>query len=272
MSGTSHDEKVAAERGKKLVAGMSAVIIAALAWVFATGRSTGTSTELDFEDGVFGAADAQRLMSRLDSASRAQGVCYGWKIETGRGSNTIYSLPKVPEFSGSQSASDGGLETAVPVLPYTSGVDVGSNLGRSTDPEQAPKLCPRWVIFTAHYSWSEYEETQSFGSFDVESNLDQAPTAADLRAAGIDDAALRGRDAVQRMADAIGLLPMIMTEKGGAAPVPSEAAPAPVASDALEGRRPQGMLTGVLVVLGGLLWILIAYKRSRPGNKHHPEA
>lgn len=232
----------------------------------------------DFEDGAFESADATRLVQRLDAASKAQGICYGWEIDTDR----MFSRPTalLPTMLPTT------LPTAVPSAPSTAppsgpppsqapapaptppvrtglGIDAGSNLGVGVDPRQVPTSCPKWVVFSATYDWALIDEVQKLESFGVESNVQQPPTVADLNAAGITEAALKKEDAPARLADAVAALPMIMSEKAGADPVPQPTAAAPAPGDTVQNDFPTALVIGGLMVAGGLVWILIAFVRSR---------
>jgi hypothetical protein len=120
------------------------------------------------------------------------------------------------------------------------------------------------VVFKAAYHWDIIDEVHTLQSFGVESNLPDPPNGADFGEAGITADTLKRGDAPARLADAVAMTPMIMSAKSGAAPVPQvTAATAPAPGDTVQRDFPTALLIGGLMVTGGLLWILIAFIRSR---------
>lgn len=198
--------------------------------------------------GLFGDSGSEQLVNRLDAAAKAHGVCYGWQIDTDWSSLRPYSNPA----AGS---------------PPEAGVDVGSNLGAGIDPRQSPRQCPRWAMFTADYIYSSYDEEWTSVTADIETNLPVSLGTSDLEDAGITRNDLIGDYPDARLADAVGAVPMIVSEKGGA----RQPVPAAVEVSAPSGAEPAGPgagryiwmgVAGVLIA-GGLAWIVVAAVRGR---------
>ncbi|HEX2313744.1 MAG TPA: hypothetical protein VHJ17_08430 [Thermomonospora sp.] len=222
--------------------------------------------------GLFGTQGAERLVERLNAASRAQGVCYGWKIDSDEPRLRQYSTPVRPSPPPVTPSRTPGVPSPRPVPPAPDlsvtepGVDVGSNLGTGLDPREQTAQCPRWVVFEADYFYSYSEEEWTSVTPTIETNLPLSLSYADLVRSGITTRDLLGDQANARLADAIGTLPMLVAEKGGARPVPQVAAEAPPPGDRI---TPPGvarhvwMGIGGVLVAGGLVWIVIAAVRSR---------
>jgi len=228
-----------------------------------------------YTGGLFDRDGAAHLVDRLRTAADAQGICYGWAIDT-----------DLPDFRSSY-PDTGAVTTPAPaptlsapseleqrlrelerqaVLDLEPDEDVGSNLGAGVDARRDPVRCPRWVVFTADYSYSSYEEEWTAVSTRIETNLPLTLDASDLHAAGITDDDLLGMRPYARLADAIGALPMIVAEKGAADPVPAPPTRIPSAGDTVSppgiGRYIWMGIGGLLVALG-LTWIIVAALRSR---------
>lgn len=254
---------------------------------------------------VFGPRESGRLIERLDAAAKVQGICYGWRIDSGTFSTIS---PVTPSYSGTfrpapvpaspvpsvlaPSAPDSSSPTpsasAAPVspvpessapafLPPTTvpelGVETGSNFGVGVDPRTvAPPGCARWVVFTADYAYDSVEEEWTSVDIAVESNLERPPSTADLTAAGITTASLLEDNAAARLADAIGALPMIVAEHGGAPAVPEAAGATPPPGDQVASPgigRYVWMGLAIIMIIGGVLWIAVAFVRSRRQENPH---
>jgi hypothetical protein len=195
--------------------------------------------------GLFGTRGAQQLVSRLSTATQQQRICYGWQIDTGLIASSQYAGAPAP-----------------PRL----GLDLGSNLGAGIDPRTRPQECPRWVMFTADYSYSSSDDEWTSVRPGIATNLAVPLGVNDLTTAGIVQSELLGDQANARLADAIGALPMIVAEKGAARPVPYAAAanvPAGTEPSAPGKGRYVAMGVAVLLILGGLAWIVATAVRSR---------
>jgi hypothetical protein len=234
---------------------------------------------------VFGPRESGRLIERLDAAARVQGVCYGWRIDSG----TSFTIgpPVAPSYSGtfqpspppSAEASPSASPSASPafsVPPFSPpavpepGVETGSNFGLGIDPRTT--ACARWVVFTADYAYNAVEQEWTSVDIAVESNLPRPPSTADLSAAGITTASLLEDDAAARLADAIGALPMIVAEHGGAPAVPEAAGATPPPGDQVASPgigRYVWIGLAILMIIGGVLWIAIAAVRSRRQESPH---
>ncbi|HYH47923.1 MAG TPA: hypothetical protein VEG38_00095 [Acidimicrobiia bacterium] len=195
---------------------------------------------------VLEAVDATELAQALAEATEDQDVCYGWDVV-------------VQDYGG---AGDG--------------VDRGSSLGvgRTADGTEGAGECRRWVIFEARLTYtSASSEAEDSASFSVHSNVPGAPTAADLRAAGVTEGSLLGDNDDLAVANATLLLPALMAEKGLAAPISLEAnTQALPAGDRATGTpgsdwlRKYGAALAVaaLIFAGGLAWAAWIFFRERP--------
>jgi hypothetical protein len=122
------------------------------------------------------------------------------------------------------------------------------------------------VVFTADYTYDSVNEEWTSVTVDVESNLARTPSTADLADAGITSQSLLGDDATARLGDAIGALPMIVAEQGGAPAVPEATTATPPPGDRLASPgigRYVWMGLAIIMIIGGLAWIAVAAVRSR---------
>ncbi|XRQ11880.1 hypothetical protein ACN3XK_13620 [Actinomadura welshii] len=234
---------------------------------------------------VFGPKQVGRLVEQLSTAADAQGICYGWVIDSGR-SHEIKQV--TPSYSGTfrphppKQAPGRPAATPAPTPEGRSprsaeidydlrelddlGVEYGSNLGPGQDPRQAPDRCANWVVLQADYSYSESYDEYSFGHFEIKSNLrDTLPEVRYERRLGqVGDDDIDGESGTARLRDAIGALPMLVADEGLAAPVPAETAraAAPPSNDRLH--EASVTTRGVWTVIGfavvGLaaVWIVVS--------------
>jgi hypothetical protein len=290
---------------------------------------------------VFGPRDAGKLVERLSAAGKAQGICYGWVIDSGR----IKHIPKVtPSYSGTfrpeppkpavrptppasvrptpggtvrptprttvrptAPVAPGTTRQAAPRLPRTPvptpqptdtlsayeraeiesevqedletlterGVEFGSNLGVGVDPRQRPADCAKWVVLEADYTYSTKHQEWSSGSTEIKANfgdLDEVSTY-DLEQLlgqdGFDEPDdINGENGIARLADQIGVMPMVVSEKGLAPPVQAPAdqsAPPPGDRIAESNFTARNVFVGIGIALiaGGLVWIVAAAVRNR---------
>ncbi|MFI6517296.1 hypothetical protein ACIBF1_17200 [Spirillospora sp. NPDC050679] len=245
---------------------------------------------------VFGPSEAGRLVERLDTAAKAQGVCYGWVIDSDRSARipavtpsysgtftpqptTVPSPAASPRATAGQRAGAAPRPSAPPTVPpeveqelTRPGVEFGSNLGVGVDPRQAPARCPKWAILKADYSYSVIDKEWTSGSVRLEDNIGltgrlQVTGAGDRL--GLTSADLIGDNAVGRLADAIGSVPVLAAEDGRARPVAPAAAPVP-AGDEISSGRGAGFYVfttiAIALIAGGVLWIAVAAVRSRKGS------
>ncbi|GAA2723163.1 hypothetical protein [Actinocorallia aurantiaca] len=184
---------------------------------------------------ALGPAETARLAERLAEASRRDGICYGWEVESG---------------------------TAAPL-------QIGSNLGVGADPRLDPARCPNWIVLRADYSYI-FKEWSSVGH-SIEDSYPRAELApADLAAYSVVEPSEMGDRAVAELADAIGSLPLLAAEAGLAQASPAQGRePDPTASTNDELSSPRGagwwFMTGlgVLLIALGLLWIIRGAVKER---------
>ncbi|GAA1546743.1 hypothetical protein GCM10009678_31720 [Actinomadura kijaniata] len=223
---------------------------------------------------VFGPRESGQLVARLDAAAKAQGVCYGWIIDSDRFGDVQKVTPSYPgTFSPQPNATPSPTPTRsarptpttrptdrpttrpttrptrtagptpTPSGPSSelagvlrgSGVEYGSNLGVDIAPWQRPEACPKWAVLKAEYTWSSIEGEWTSADLDVETNFGGDIPSPEIRM-DIYGSDLTGENGIARLADAIGGLPLLMASEGKAGPVPDAPAQAAPAGDTLPGR------------------------------------
>ncbi|WP_018655715.1 hypothetical protein [Actinomadura flavalba] len=203
-----------------------------------------TLADMNDDDGgsggaVFGAADSARLSDRLAAAQRAQGVCYGWRVDPGTPGRSFTAAPD--------------------------GTETGSSLGPRTDPAQDKVRCARYAVVDARYSYSSIDEEWTSVSLHVDNNLGLNPTSTTLLSrVGLTERDLLDDEAAGRLADVVGALPLLAAEEGKAPPVPLDAASTPRAGDRISGSghgRTVFIGLGAALILGGVIWIIVAAAR-----------
>lgn len=190
-------------------------------------------------------ADAEELAAALAEVTEEQDVCYGWNVLITDGT--------------------GGDESP----------DVGSSLGVGTDPASDAARCPRWVRLDASIRYtSEFSEYEDTAAVEVTSNLDRAPTTADLAGEGLTAAQLLGDEDDTTLVRMVELLPLFVARNGEApyaqaqpaATVPEADVPTGTpGDDTLRTNLPGLVLAGGAVVLGAALiaWSFILHRRRR---------
>ncbi|GLZ07048.1 hypothetical protein Acsp03_45140 [Actinomadura sp. NBRC 104412] len=274
------------------------VVVVPILWsMWSEGLIDGTDESVETAP-VFGPRDAGRLVERLSAASAAQGVCYGWVIESGR----TRAIPKVtPSYSGTPApmptrpSSPAPTETGPSVIEREMieteleelndpGVEYGSNLGVGIDPRQRPQQCPKWVVLTADYTYDRTGQYWSNGYLSVDTSSDLELNRYNLSSVYVDalgQSTRSGPDddydnffgphAIARLADAISALPLMVAEEGLAPPPPV----APGAEGTAQGAPPGDTLprsslarpiftgVGIVLIAGGVVWIAVAAVRKR---------
>ncbi|WP_019629554.1 hypothetical protein [Actinomadura atramentaria] len=205
---------------------------------------------------VFESPDTTRLVERATQAKNAQGVCYGWIVDSGVHSDDTSS------FADPSGADDAAL--------HQTDVEYGSNLGPSTDPRREPAQCPRWAVVVATYDYSSVDEEWTSASVRVVDNIGLAGRLpADFPAnLGITRTDLISEDGVARVADTISALPLAAAQAGLAPAVPLDSGQNTTATgDRISGAGDAGKYVpaaiGTVLVLAGLTWIAVAAVRSR---------
>ena len=199
---------------------------------------------------VLAEADGTELAETLQTATAAQGVCYGWNVVVD---------------------DQGGIE---------SGEDVGSDKGAGTPVDRS---CPKWVELQGGIQYTcESCESEDSSAITVEANFDGAPTATDLSELGFSGDQLLQEDSDVVLSNMVGALPLI-TASNGAAP----AVPAPSAADAPK-QAPGDVPTGtpstpdwlrehwlalaffLVLALGGLVWLVRLAQDDRVSRRAGP--
>jgi hypothetical protein len=145
-------------------------------------------------------ADQAELAQSLADAQAVQDVCYGFQV-------TLNGTP-----------SDVGSSTSGPGRPLS------------------PGECERWAIFTAAVEWTcDSCEAEDSARFDVESNLPDPPTRQDVVDLGYTESDLIGEEDDVTLFEMAGALPLLVAQRGNAAPVPFEAPTDVPAADRPEG-------------------------------------
>ncbi|MGP4023890.1 hypothetical protein [Actinomadura sp. 3N407] len=191
---------------------------------------------------IFGPQQTGRLVEQLSTAADAQGICYGWVIDSDRN----YEIKQVtPSYPGTfrphpppasattpmPTPTRGGHFSAEEEIDYDlrklddRGVEFGSNLGPGKDPRQVPGQCAKWVVLEARYSYSSSYNEYSFGRFEIKSSFDEPfrETTFERRLGQVGEDDIDGEYGTARLRDAIGALPMLVAAEGLAPPVPAQA-------------------------------------------------
>ncbi|GAB2944175.1 hypothetical protein GCM10027280_36150 [Micromonospora polyrhachis] len=185
----------------------------------------------------------------LERASKAQNICYGWRLVEGYSSDAI---------------------------------SVGSNLGDNVPVDEDPARCPRWIRVRATVTYtSESSESNDYASIWVDGSDDLSisgfPTG--LQRLGLDDDVFID-DPGWATARAAVFLPLLAAEQGLAPPVPlataapdgtgASSAPTPLpdaGSDFLRDRWPYLLGAVAFLLVSALLVTIGLVQRSRHGNR-----
>ena len=193
--------------------------------------------------------DAAELANALAEATARQNVCYGWSFEVD---------DQTGVFSGSE---------------------VGSNLGPGRPVDPARPECARYVVLSGGILYtSELSESEDQASWQIQSNLPDAPTIRQLEALGYTSGALLGDRDDLTILNATGALPELVAEQGAVEPVPFETSRRepgvggePTGDQGSDFLRQNGSVLAVcvLLLLGGLAW-LWRLRRSGEGASPRP--
>ncbi|MFC0037811.1 hypothetical protein [Actinomadura rayongensis] len=205
---------------------------------------------------VFQPADTTRLIGRLSAAQQAQGVCYGYVVDSDLHGSWGTGLTDPRGLSQEDMANQD--------------VQYASGLGDRTDPRTVPEQCPRWVVIVAEYDYTSYDEEWTSVSVRAVDNIGLAQTLpngvlADLGLTGKD---LVAPDGIARLADVVTSAPLLTAQAGLAPAVPpaSGTGGTPTGdhiSDASDAGRYVPVVLGVILAVAGLTWIVVAAFRSR---------
>ncbi|MGW0435191.1 hypothetical protein ACWDV4_21955 [Micromonospora sp. NPDC003197] len=187
----------------------------------------------------------------LERASKAQNICYGWRLVEGDSSDVV---------------------------------SVGSNLGDNVPVDKDPVRCPRWIRVRAVVTYtSESSESEDYASIWVDSSDDLSTVGFEvgLERLGLDDDVFID-DPGWATARAAVFLPLLAAEQELAPPVPQEtaapdqagASPAPTplpdaGSDFLRDRWAYLLGAVAFLLVSALLIIIGLVQRSRHGNQPH---
>ncbi|BCB90257.1 hypothetical protein [Phytohabitans suffuscus] len=201
-----------------------------------------------FDSGtVVPAPDAEMAVATSDQLARAasaQGVCYGWRLES-----------------------------------YSTGTSVGSNLGSGVAID--PSRCPKWVEVRADVMWtSSSSEAADSATVTIASSGVPAPPSSRLDRFGLTGSAFVD-EPDWAICQAALALPLLVAESGAVPPAPAvtagaAAGPAPDAgSDFWRDRWPYVLGAAILLALGALIvvigWFERKHERTRPkGRRGRP--
>ncbi|HEV3002203.1 MAG TPA: hypothetical protein VGW75_15785 [Solirubrobacteraceae bacterium] len=189
--------------------------------------------------------DAAELANALADATAVQGVCYGWRIH-------------VSDPTGAEE----GLEAGSSFGP-------GDPLDR-TRPECRDGMFAELVGSVVYTR--ESSEAEDSAAWDVESNLRDPPTIAEVDELGYSSDDLLGDDNDLAIVNAAGALPQLAADHGNARPVPF--APAgrdpgtsgePTGDPGSDLLRERGTLLALcaLMILGGAAWLWVLRRDAR---------
>lgn len=177
--------------------------------------------------GIMEPADQAELAQSLADAQAEQDVCYGWDV-------TLNGV-----------RADSGSSTAGPGRPLS------------------PGECARWAVLVADIVWTcESCEAEDSASFDVRSNLEDAPTRQDVLDLGYTESDLVGEEDDVALFEMVGALPLLAAQRGNAEPVAFETPSAVPGSDRPENSPGSDFLRTrwpVLLLCVGLIALGPAY-------------
>ncbi len=227
------------------------VVLAVIGVIVALSVSGGSSSD-DGGDPMPTAADETSLSADLATATRQQGICYGWDLTLDDNYSTY------------------------------SGHSVGSNQG--TDHELDRSQCRQWVVYTASVTWtSSSSESSDYGSATLSSSddlLDRLPDSSDLADVGGGDSVITD-DPAGGLETVVEALPLLMSEKGAASPLaagtedPAASSVTPPPSAGSDRWRDEkgylivggiGLLVALVLLTGGLL----SWRHSRRARQVGP--
>lgn len=148
--------------------------------------------------------------------------------------------------------------------------EIGSNWGPST-PVTNTDRCDKYVVLTVDYTYNSVDEEFTAVTYDIESvgvTLDKA----ELTAAGIDDDELLDEPNVA-VSNAVGLLPVLVAEKGQAPAVPVPEGQQDTKGATVERTFDLQWLWLVLAIIllgGGLAWVIVGLVRGRRSAREEP--
>lgn len=219
------------------------------------------------ENPVFDDATAADITDALDDATAVQGICYGVRLDvldddTGRysGQYTVSSSPPAAAATPTVSPAPESSPSA-PLTPIT---------------PVAPVVCRGYVFLEAsiNYAYS-YGESEDSASWQIDSDLQGAPTVSDLESLGLSARDLlddgRSEQTLLNAALALpsltaekvlGVVPLVLVEATDVPPAEARATDTPGSDRIRESGTSLVLL--VLLVVGGLLWAGYAAFRSAP--------
>ncbi|POM25012.1 hypothetical protein BTM25_36530 [Actinomadura rubteroloni] len=205
---------------------------------------------------VFQPADNTRLIGRLSAAQKAQGVCYGYVVDSDLHGGWATGLTDPRGLSPEDVANQD--------------VQYASGLGDRTDPRTVPAQCPRWVVIVAEYDYTSYDEEFTSVTVRAVDNIGLAQTLPNgvLAGLGLTAKDLVASDGIARLADVVTSAPLLTSQAGLAPAVPLDSGTGGTPtgdriSDASDAGRYVPVVLGVILAVAGLTWIVVAAFRSR---------
>jgi hypothetical protein len=198
-----------------------------------TASSSYDTTGFGGDPSVLTQAEAQALSDRLRAAYEAQQICYGWRIND---------------------------------------AETGSNFGPGSPVSDHPD-CPKYVEFVIDYSYDSVEEEfTSVTAYDIQSAGGVTLDRSELTKAGVDNDDLLDEPNVA-VSNAVGLLPVLVAEKGQAPAVPVPEGQQNTNGNTVERTFDLQWLWLVLAIIllgGGLVWVIVGLVRGRRGSREEP--
>jgi hypothetical protein len=208
------------------------------------------------------------LLSQCDNSSDGYDALDASSSSSGTYSGTSFSSdPQVLTQTEAQALSD-RLTDAYQAQQICYGwqvneSEIGSNFGPGSPVANQPD-CAKSVVLVVDYSYNSVDEEFTSVTYDIEASgvtLDKA----DLTKAGIDADALLDEPNVA-VSNAVGLLPILVAEKGQAPPVPAQTGQQDTGGATVERTFNLQWLWLVLAIIllgGGLVWVVVGLIRGR---------
>jgi hypothetical protein len=217
------------------------------------------------------------LFSQLDNSSDSSDAFDASSSSSGTYASTSFSSdPQVLTQTEAQALSD-RLTAAYQAQQICYGwqfneSETGSNFGPGSPVADQPD-CAKSVVLVVDYSYNSVDEEFTSVTYDIEASgvtLDKA----DLTKAGIDADELLDEPNVA-VSNAVGLLPVLVAEKGQAPAVPVPEGQQNTSGNTVERTFDLQWLWLVLAIIllgGGLVWVVVGLIRGRRRSREDPSS